>query len=89
MDGVLILASSVDTMQIAQQIRKLSPAVPILSGACGLAQRDLLQMAGKSSEGIIFTLPVNSQSTAPAYVAFRDAYRTRFGTDPTFSSVMG
>lgn len=88
-DGVLVLASSVDTMQIAQQIRKASPVVPILSGACGLAQRDLLQMAGKSSEGIIFTLPVNSQSTAPAYVAFRDAYRTRFGTDPTFSSVMG
>ena len=39
----MVLASSVDSINIGQQIRKSNPSIPILSGACGIAQRDLVQ----------------------------------------------
>jgi branched-chain amino acid transport system substrate-binding protein len=87
-DGVMMLASSVDSIVIAQQIRKESAQLPILSGACGIAQRDLLQLAGKSSEGMIFTLPVNSQSTAPAYQTFKDSFFKRYNYPPTYAAVL-
>ncbi|MEI6208683.1 MAG: ABC transporter substrate-binding protein [Desulfuromonadales bacterium] len=87
-DGVMVLASSVDSIVIAQQIRKEGTQAPILSGACGIAQRDLLQLAGKSSEGMIFTLPVNSQSVAPAYTSFKESFSKRFNYPPTFAAVL-
>jgi len=87
-DGVMMLANSVDSIVIAQQIRKEDFKAPILSGACGIAQRDLLQLAGKSSEGLIFTLPVNSQSKAPAFTGFRESFIKRFNYPPTFAAVL-
>ena len=87
-DGVMVLASSVDSVMIAQQIRKEGSKTPILSGACGIAQRDLLQLAGKSSEGIIFTLPVNNQSTSPAFIRFKESFNKRFNYPPTFAAVL-
>ena len=87
-DGVLMLANSVDSVVIAQQIRKEGSEAPILSGACGIAQRDLLQLAGKTSEGLIFTLPVNSQSMAPAYTRFKEAFTRRYNYPPTFTAVL-
>ncbi len=86
-DGVMVLGSSVDSINIGQQIRK-SSKLPILSGACGIAQRDLLQQAGKAVDNFIFTLPVNDQSTAPAFVAFRAAFVKRFNYQPTFAAVL-
>jgi branched-chain amino acid transport system substrate-binding protein len=87
-DGVMVLANSVDSVVIAQLIRKEGSQAPIMSGACGIAQRDLLQLAGRSSEGMIFTLPVNSQSKAPAYLNFKEAYTRRYNSPPTFAAVL-
>jgi len=87
-NGVMMLANSIDSVVIAQQIRKEGSGVPILSGACGIAQRDLLQMAGKSSDGLIFTLPVNSQSTASAYISFKESFSKRYNYAPTFTAVL-
>ncbi|HZV83251.1 MAG TPA: ABC transporter substrate-binding protein [Geobacteraceae bacterium] len=87
-DGVMVLASSVDSINIGQQIRKVSPHIPILSGACGIAQRDLVQQAGKSIDNIIFTMPVNTQCAKQSYTSFRDAFFKRFNYQPTFAAVL-
>ncbi len=87
-DGVMILANNVDSIIIGQQIRKLSRSIPIISGACGIAQRDLLQQAGKLLDNVIFTLPVNGNSTMGSYTSFRDAFVKRFNYQPTFASVL-
>lgn len=87
-DGVMVLANSVDAINIGQQIRKAHPSVPILSGACGIAQRDLVQQAGKAVDNIIFTLPVNSQSTSEQFVKFRESFSKRFNYQPTFAAVL-
>jgi branched-chain amino acid transport system substrate-binding protein len=87
-DGVMVLANSVDAIVIGQQIRKTAQSLPILSGACGIAQRDLLQQAGKAVDNFIFTVPVNSQSSSPDYIAFRNAFSKRFNYQPTFAAVL-
>ncbi len=87
-DGVMVLASSVDSINIGQQIRKIDPRIPIISGACGIAQRDLVQQAGKSINNIIFTLPVNSRCAKPSYTTFHDAFAKRFNYQPTFAAVL-
>lgn len=87
-DGVMILANSVDSINISQQIRKINRNIPIISGACGIAQRDLLQQAGKSLDNIILTLPVNSQCSLQSYTSFRDAFLKRFNYQPTYAAVL-
>jgi len=87
-EGLLVLANSVDAITIAQQIRKEGANLPIIFGACGIAQRDLVQQAGKSLDNIYFTVPVNSQCTTSAYTAFRDAFVKRFGNQPTMAAVL-
>jgi branched-chain amino acid transport system substrate-binding protein len=86
--AVMVLANTVDSLNIAQQIRKVNPAITILSGACGIAQRDLLQQAGKSIDNIIFTLPVNSRSETVEFRQFRDSFKKRFNYDPTFAATL-
>lgn len=87
-DGVMVLANSVDAINIGQQIRKINRTIPIISGACGIAQRDLLQQAGKSLDNIIFTLPVNSQCAMQGYTSFRDSFVKRFNYQPTYAAVL-
>jgi len=87
-DGVMVLANSVDAINIGQQIRKINPQITILSGACGIAQRDLVQQAGKSIDNIIFTLPVNNQCSRPGFLAFRETFINRFNYQPTFAAVL-
>lgn len=86
--AVMVLANTIDSLNIAQQVRKENPGIMILSGACGIAQRDLLQQAGKSIDNIIFTLPVNSRSETGEYLKFRDRFRKRFNYDPTFAATL-
>lgn len=86
--AVMVLANTVDSLNIAQQIRKENPGITILSGACGIAQRDLLQQAGRSIDNIIFTLPVNSRSETATYKQFNENFRKRFNYEPTFAATL-
>ncbi|MBT0665383.1 ABC transporter substrate-binding protein [Geobacter pelophilus] len=86
--AVMVLANTIDSLNIAQQIRKVNPEITILSGACGIAQRDLLEQAGKSIDNIIFTLPVNSRSETAAYRQFSADFKNRFHYEPTFAATL-
>jgi len=87
-NGVLVLGSSVDTITIIQQIRKADPSITILSGACGIAQRDLLQAAGKTLDNVVFTLPVDIQCPLDSYREFSDAFEKRYHYAPTMAAVL-
>jgi branched-chain amino acid transport system substrate-binding protein len=87
-DGVMVLANSVDAINIGQQIRKINPDIPIISGACGIAQRDLVQQAGKTINNIIFTLPVNNQCSNRNFTDFKAQFVKRFNYQPTFAAVL-
>lgn len=86
--GVLIIASSIDTAQICQQLEKLNPDVQKLSS--GWAFDDvLLNQGGLSIEGLFLTNSWDSNSEEPEYVAFKKDFQQRFNRDPGFAEYFG
>ena len=85
-DGVLILANSVDTALLAQQIRKQNAGVRINTSEWAATER-LLELGGKAVEGIVIAQFIDRESQQPSYLAFRKAYLERFGQEPGFAGL--
>lgn len=83
-DGVVIIANSVDAALLCQQIRKLDRRLPIAVSEWGATER-LLELGGKAVEGITAAQLFDRNSTAPSYRSFYQAYRERFGQEPGFA----
>jgi len=86
-DGILIVANSVDTALVCQQLRKLGSALPILAAEWAATER-LLELGGKAVEGLMVGQNFNRSSEAPRYLAFREAYSERFHRDPGFGGTL-
>jgi branched-chain amino acid transport system substrate-binding protein len=84
--GVVSVASAMDTAMLAQQVRKLDAELPIAAAEWSATEK-LIDLGGASVEGIMISQFFDRESTAPEYVQFREAYRGRFGNDPGFASV--
>ncbi len=82
-DGILIVANSVDTALLCQQLRKLGSTLPILAAEWAATER-LLELGGKAVEGLVVGQNFNRSSQAPRYLAFREAYVERFHREPGF-----
>jgi len=85
-DGILIIANSVDSALLCQQIHKLNAAVAIVISEWGATER-LLELGGKAVENVTSTQFFDRNSTEPRYQAFRAAYLERFGQEPGFGGV--
>ncbi len=85
-DGVLIVANSMDSALICQQIRKLDADIPITLADWGATER-LLELGGKAVEGVTVVQTFDRDSTAPRYQEFRKAYIDRFQREPGFAGV--
>ena len=85
-DNVLILANSVDTALLAQQLRKLDGAVHISASEWAATER-LIELGGKAVEGIVIAQFIDRESQQPAYLAFRKAFLERFGLEPGFAGL--
>lgn len=88
-DGIVIVAGAVDTAMICQHVRMTGSKIPIFMS--GWAQTpDLLRHGGPAVEGTIGTMYQNLDSTAKPYVAFKERFQARFGSDgPTFAAIFG
>jgi len=86
-DGVLIVANSMDTAMLCQQLRKLDQRVPIITSEWAATER-LLELGGKAVEGITVAQNFDRNSTAPRYRRFHQAYRERFHREPGFGGVI-
>jgi branched-chain amino acid transport system substrate-binding protein len=85
-DGILIVANSMDSALLCQQIRKLDDAIPITLADWGATER-LLELGGKAVEGVTVVQTFDRHSTAARYLAFRQAYLERFHREPGFAGV--
>lgn len=85
-DAVLIIANSVDTAMVAQQLHKRDPAVHISASEWAATER-LTELGGKAIEGLAIAQFLDRDSKAPSYIAFRDAYVERFALEPGFAGV--
>lgn len=85
-DAVLIIANSVDTAMLAQQVRKIDLKVAIGTSEWAATER-LTELGGKAVEGMVIAQFLDRDSQQPAYAAFRKAYIDRFGLEPGFGGV--
>ena len=87
-DAVLIIANSVDTAMLAQQLRKRNPHVLITTSEWAATER-LTGLGGRAVEGMVIAQFLDRDSRQPAYVAFRNAYVERFALEPGFAGITG
>lgn len=87
-DAVLIIANSVDAALLVQQIRKRSASMPIVASEWAATER-LIELGGRTVEGIVIAQFIDRASTAPSYLAFLKAYRERFAQEPGFAGLTG
>jgi branched-chain amino acid transport system substrate-binding protein len=85
-DGILLVANSMDSALLCQQIRKLDARIPITLSDWGASER-LVEMGGMAVEGVTVVQTFDRKSTAPRYQAFRRAYLDRFRREPGFAGV--
>ncbi|WP_313952036.1 ABC transporter substrate-binding protein [Accumulibacter sp.] len=86
-DGLLIVANSMDTALLCQQLRKLDSRVPIITSEWAATER-LIELGGRAVEGVIVAQNFDRNSSAPGYQAFSHAYRDRFHREPGFGGVI-
>lgn len=87
-DIVVLIANSVDSALLCQQIRKLDHQVVISVSEWGSTER-FLELGGSAVEGVYFAQFIDHSDRSPRYLNFLKAYRTRFGQEPGFSGLAG
>ena len=87
-DGVLIVANSVDTALLAQQLRKHDAKINIYTSEWAATER-LLELGGKAIEGMVIAQFLDRASQQPSYLAFHKAYVERFQQQPGFAGLTG
>ena len=85
-DGVVIIANSVDTGLLVQQIRLRDRQVRLATAEWAATER-LIELGGQAVEGLVVAQYVDRQNRNPAYLAFRKAYRERFAHEPGFAGL--
>ena len=85
-DGILILANAVDTAMLCQHLRQLDPSLPLTTSEWA-ATEQLIEVGGRSVEGLVIEQFLDRQSTQAAYLKFRQNYLDRFGKLPGFAGL--
>lgn len=86
-DGVLIIANSIDTAMLCQQIRKIDREVPLFTTEWAIYD-NILQYGGPAVEGLVFPGTIASVIDSK-YKKFETDYIRRFGTPPSVAAMMG
>jgi len=86
-EAVVLVTGTVDVARLTVQLRRLDPKIPIL--ACDWAGTDkLIEVGGWAVDGVETLQLYDEAGTQPAFVAFVEEYRRRFGAAPNFAGVM-
>jgi ABC-type branched-subunit amino acid transport system substrate-binding protein len=80
-DAILIWGNARESALILKQIRDIGMNQPVY-GSDRMVSEDFLKLAGNLAEGVITTCQYNPDSHDPKLLAFKAAYRARFGQEP-------
>lgn len=86
-EGLVIIASAIDTALIAQQTRLSAWQTPLFSSGWSLTEA-LIQNGGQAVEGIEIVQHYDSNSQAPVFLDFKVRYQARFGLTPAFAATL-
>ncbi|MDA8426885.1 MAG: ABC transporter substrate-binding protein [Treponema sp.] len=84
--ALLVIATGFDTALVIRRAKQLESGIRTLTSGWA-ATTDFLRYGGSAMDGTIFEQQFDPASRAPAYLAFVAAYRSRFGSTPSFSSM--
>lgn len=85
-DGILLLANAVDVAMLCQHLRKLDASIPITTSEWA-ATEQLIEVGGRSVEGIVIAQFLDRQGTQQTFLTFRQNYLDRFGKLPGFAGL--
>ena len=85
-DGVVFIASAIDVARLTQQLSKIEPNMP-KSAAEWAASEALLDLGGRSVEGLLIAQSHNRNDPSERFRSFRSAFLKRFAREPGFSAV--
>jgi branched-chain amino acid transport system substrate-binding protein len=85
--GLLFIGSAIDVARLAQQADKLAPQMP-KSAAERASTELLLELGGRSVEGLLIAQPFNRDDASERYRSFHQAFVARFAREPSFSAVL-
>jgi len=84
-DCIFLLAGSVDTAMMCQQLAKKEVTIPVISSAWAKTV-ELIQNGGRSVEGVVFSQSYNPENQTAAFTAFVKRFEARFGRKPDFGA---
>ncbi|UWG98576.1 ABC transporter substrate-binding protein [Dehalobacter sp. DCM] len=85
-DGLLIIASDIDTALIAQRARLMDWKAPLYTSAWAQTET-LIINGGQAVEGLKLEQSYAMSSQSPALLDFQSRYQARFGKAPSFGAV--
>jgi branched-chain amino acid transport system substrate-binding protein len=85
-EGLVVIASAMDTAMICQQVRKMGSRITVAAAEWAATER-LVDLGGAAVEGIIVSQFFDRESTDEGFTSFRRMYRERFGEEPGFAAV--
>ena len=85
-DALHFVCGAVDAVRLVQAIRHLGSQAAI-SSATWAATEHLIQLGGRSVEGMLTSQLFNRDDEAPSYLAFRKRFVARFNQEPGFPAV--
>ncbi len=85
-EGIFILAGSVDTALLCQQIRKIDKKLPIFTAGWATTD-DLIKHGGNSVEGINYVQAIDMNNSQPMFKKFSTDLKTKFSLAPNFGSI--
>ncbi len=85
-DLIVAVTNSVDAARIAHLVRQRDPDLRLTSAEVA-ATEQLIETGGRAVEGMYVPQLVDHDNTSAAYLAFRERYRERFGTEPGFAAI--
>lgn len=85
-DSLFFISGALDVARLAQQSRKLAPAMPIGASEWA-ATEQLVELGGTLVDGLLIVQNYDRDDVSPRFKAFSDAYLKRFSRTPGYSSV--
>ncbi|MBS1155034.1 MAG: transporter substrate-binding protein [Proteobacteria bacterium] len=87
-DGLLIIASDIDTALVAQRVRIMGWNIPLFTSAWAQTET-LINHGGKAVDGMKLEQSFALSSQDPLFIEFKSNYQSRFGNTPSFGAAFG
>ena len=85
-EAIILIANSIDTAQLAQQIRKFDADILLIAAEWAASER-LIALGGRTIEGLELVQSYDRTDQSERYRAFAEAYHSQFQQAPGYASV--